>query len=71
MKHWCFYLVDDGIGLLEADWLSPLMCINIDVLFGIIGAVRVWCDIMASAASFINIDSRCENLLAGFQNQAL
>ena len=32
LKHWCFYLVTDSIGLLEDDSLSPLMCIDTAVL---------------------------------------
>ena len=54
LKHWCLYLVADSIRLLDADWLSPLMCINIGVLFGIIRMVRVRHDILLSAGGIIN-----------------
>ena len=60
LKHWCFYLVTDSILLLEANWLSPFMCINIGVLFSIIGVVRVGCDIMDSAAGIINNGGKLE-----------
>ena len=56
---------------MEADWLSSLMCINIDVLFGIIAVIRVWFDVMVSAAGFNNINSRCENSITGFQHMTV
>ena len=34
--------------------MSPLMCINIGVIFGIIRMVRVRCDLLVSAAGLIN-----------------
>ena len=71
LKHWCFYLVENSNGLLETDWLTPIMCINIGVLFGIIGVVRVWCDIMVSAADNINNCGRCEIAMARFQDMTV
>ena len=44
---------------------------NIDVLFGIIGVVMKWCDIMVSAAGIINNDSRCESSMARFQDMTV
>ena len=41
LKLWLFCLVVQINRLLEADWLSPLMCIKIDVLFSIIRVVTV------------------------------
>ena len=51
--------------MLEADWLSPSMYINIDVLFSIIQAVRVCCDILFSATGIIHNGGRCKRLVAG------
>ena len=66
-----FYLATGSISLLEADWLKLFMCINISVLFGIIGVVRMWCDIMIIAAGFVNNDSRCESSMAEFQDMTV
>ena len=41
-----------------------------DVLFGIIGMVRVWCDVMVSAACIFNNGGRYESSMAGFQSMA-
>ena len=65
LKQWCFYLVNDSICLLDADWLSPLICINIGVLFSIIQAVKVCCDILFTAAGIIHNGGRCKRLVAG------
>ena len=54
LKLWLFYLVVQTNRLLDTDWLSPLMCIDIEMLFSIIRVVRMWCGILVSAAGFIN-----------------
>ena len=51
--------------LLDIDWASPLMCIKIDVLLNIIRVVRVWCDILVSAAGFIKDGGMFEYSEAG------
>ena len=56
---------------MEDDSLSPLMCIDIAVLFGIIGVVRKWCDIVASAAGFISNGGKLEYLVTDFQDMAV
>ena len=57
--------------MLEADTLSPLMCINIDVLFSINQVVRALCDMLVSAAGFINNDGRLKCWVAGLQKNAV
>ena len=47
--------------MLDADWLSPLMCINMGVLFIIIRVVRVWLNIMVGAAGNATNAGRCAN----------
>ena len=44
------------------------MCHNIAALVGIIGVVRVWCDVMVSAAGINNNGGSCDSSVAGFQN---
>ena len=56
---------------MEADWLSPLMCINIGVLFGIIQVVRVWCDIIVGAADIINNGGNLKYTVTGFKDMAV
>ena len=55
----------------ETDWLSPLMCINIGVLFGIIQAIRVWCDIMVGAADINNNGGNLKYTVTGFKDMAV
>ena len=57
--------------MLETDWSSPLMCINIGVLFGIIQAIRVWCDIMVGAADIIKNGSNLKYTVTGFKDMAV
>ena len=57
--------------MLEADLLSPLMFIEISVLFSIIRVVRVWCGILISAAGLIDNDCSFEWSMAGIQNKAV
>ena len=64
-------LVADSIRLLDADLLSPLMCITIGVLFSIIQVVRVWFGILVSAAGFINNRSTLKDSVAGLQNETV
>ena len=71
LKLWFFYLVADSIRLLDADLLSPLMCIKIGVLFSIIGVMAVWCDILVSAAGFINNGCSINCSMAGLQNKTV
>ena len=71
LKLWYFYIVADSIRLLEADLLSPLMCIKIGVLFSIIRVVRVWCGILVSAAGFINNGCSFECSMAVLQNKTM
>ena len=71
LKLWFFYLVVDSIRLLDADLLSQLMCIKIGVLFSIIGVVGVRCDILVSAAGFINNGCSFECSMAGLQNKTV
>ena len=71
LKLWFFYLVADSIRLLDADLLSPLMCIKIGVLFSIIGVVAVWCDILVSAAGIINNGCSINCSMAGLQNKTV
>ena len=57
--------------MLDADLLSPLMCITIGMLFSIIRVVRVWCGILVSAA--VSIDNGCsfECSVAVLQNKTV
>ena len=71
LKLWFFYLVADSIRLLDADLLSSLMCTKLDVLFSIIRVVGVWCDILVSAAGFINNGCSYECSMAGLQNKTV
>ena len=68
LKHRLFYLVIQTNGLLDNDWLSPFMNINIDVLFSIIRVVGVWCGMLVSAGGFINNGGMFDCLMAGIQN---
>ena len=47
------------------------MYIDIGVLFSNIQAVRVWCDILFSAAGIIHNGGRCKSLVAGLQDMAV
>ena len=71
LKLWFFYLVADSIRLLDTDLLSLLMCIKIGMLFSIIGVVRVWCDILVSAAGFNNNGCSFQCSMAGLQNKTV
>ena len=44
---------------------------GVGVLFDIIRVMRVWCDIVVSAAVLINNGCRFECLAAGFQDKAM
>ena len=55
----------------ETDWLSPLMCINIVVLFGIIQAMRVWCDVIVGAADINNNGSNLKYTVTGYNDMAV
>ena len=71
LKHCWWYLFTDSIRSLEDGSLSPLMCIDIAVLFGNIGVIRKWCDIMVSAAGFVNNGGKLECLVTDFQDMAV
>ena len=68
LKLWLFYLVIQTNRLLDTDCLSPMMCIEIDVLFSIIRVVRMWCGILVSAAGFINNGGMFECSMAGIKH---
>ena len=48
--------------------MSPLMCINIDVLFSTIRVVKILVGILVSGAGFINNGGMFECLIEGIQN---
>ena len=54
LKLWLFYLFVQTNGLLDTDWMSPLMCIEIGMLFSIIRVLMVCRGILVSAAGFID-----------------
>ena len=68
LKLSLFYLVVQTNRLLDTDWLSPLMCNEIEMLFSIIRVVRMWCGILVSAAGFITNGGMFECSVAGIQN---
>ena len=47
------------------------MCIKIGALVSVIQVVRVWCDIVVSAAVSINNGCRFECSVAGLQDKAM
>ena len=69
LKLVTFYLVVQTNRLLDTDWLSPLMCDDIKMLFSIIRVVRMWCGILVSAAGFINNVDMMKCSMAGIQLQ--
>ena len=69
LKLWLFYLVVQTNRLLDTDWLSPLMCNEIEMLFILIRVVWMWCGILVSAAGFINNGGMFECSVAGIQLQ--
>ena len=48
--------------------MSPLMCINIDVLFSTIRVVKILFGILVSVAGFINNGGMLDFLMAEIQN---
>ena len=46
LKLWLFYLVVQTNRLLDTDWLSPLMCNEIEMLLSLVRVVRMCCAIL-------------------------
>ena len=67
LKLWLFHLFVQTNRLLDTDWMSPLMCNEIGMLFSIIRVVRVVCGILVSAAGFIDNGGMLECSVAGIQ----